>query len=205
MKKKWTLIVILSLILLGVLAGGIYYFVTHPVKSDLDDFDKPSKEEIQAYIDNFNLSSIEFLPIPDSVYKYSAKLKLFDDVFSSEKPVFAYGYEKGSKVENLSEKFHKKIQKDLVKRGLDEKYNVVVISKPEALVNSVMRENKIDIPDEESPCDLKESDVKGVMDVVDIMSQCYSGACLIDAKKKQYLAFTKEYPAIFLKLLEVYK
>lgn len=205
MKKKWILIVFLSLILLGVLAGGIYYFVTHPVKSDLDDFDKPSKEEIQAYIDNFDLSSIEFLPIPDSVYKYSAKLKLFDDVFSSEKPVFAYGYEKGSKVENLSEKFHKKIQKDLEKRGLDEKYNVVVISKPEALVNSVMSENKIDIPDDESPCDLKESDVKGVMDVVDIMSQCYSGACLIDAKKKQYLAFTKEYPEIFLKLLEVYK
>lgn len=205
MKKKWILIVFLSLILLGVLAGGIYYFVSHPAKSDLEDVDEPSKEEIQAYIDNFDLSSIEFLLIPDSVYKYSAKLKLFDDVFSSEKPVFAYGYEKGSKVENLSEKFHKKIQKDLEKRGLDEKYNVVVISKPEALVNSVMSENKIDIPDDESPCDLKESDVKGVMDVVDIMSQCYSGACLIDAKKKQYLAFTKEYPEIFLKLLEVYK
>ncbi len=205
MKKKWILIVILSLILLGVLAGGIYYFVSHPAKSDLEDVDEPSKDEIQAYVENFDISSIEFLPIPDSVYKYSAKLKLFEDVFSSQKPVFAYGYEKGSKVENLSEKFHKKIQKDLEKKGLNEKYNVVAISKPEALVNSVMSENKIDIPDDESPCDLKESDAKGVMDIVDIMSECYSGACLIDAKKKQYLAFTKKYPEIFLKLLEVYK
>ena len=205
MKKKWILIVFLSLILLGVLAGGIYYFVSHPAKSDLEDVDEPSKEEIQAYVDNFDVSNIAFLPIPDSVYKYSAKFKLFDDVFSSEKPVFAYGYEKGSRIKKLSESFHKTVQKDLEKRGLDEKYNVVVISKPEVIVNDVMKKNKLEIPKDESPCDLKDGDTNGVLDIAEFISECYSEVCLIDAKNKKYIVLPKKYPEIFLKLLEVYK
>ena len=74
MKKKWILIVILSLILLGVLAGGIYYFMSNPVMSGSDDVDKPSQEEIQNYIDHFDLSTLEFEKIQPSVYKYSKKL-----------------------------------------------------------------------------------------------------------------------------------
>ena len=184
MKKKWILIVFLSLILLGVLAGGIYYFVSHPAKSDLEDVDEPSKEEIQAYVDNFDVSSIAFLPIPDSVYKY---------------------YEKGSRIKKLSESFHKTVQKDLEKRGLDEKYNIVVISKPEVIVNDVMKKNKLEIPKDESPCDLKDGDTNGVLDIAEFISECYSEVCLIDAKNKKYIVLPKKYPEIFLKLLEVYK
>ena len=102
MKKKWILIVILSLILLGVLAGGIYYFMSNPVMSGSDDVDKPSKEEIQNYIDHFDLSTLEFEKIQPSVYKYSKKLGFFDEVFSSQKPVFVYGYEKGSRMKYIS-------------------------------------------------------------------------------------------------------
>lgn len=205
MKKKWILIVILSLILLGVLAGGIYYFMSNPVMSDSDDVDKPSKEEIQNYIDHFDLSTLEFEKIQPSVYKYSKKLGFFDEVFSSQKPVFAYGYEKGSRMKYISEKFHKQMQKDFADNGFDEKYTIVTISKPEAQVNDVMKKYKLEIPDEESPCDLKDSDMKGVLDIVDVMSMCYGGACLIDNKKKVFLSFTKDYPEVILKLLKEYK
>lgn len=205
MKKKWILIVFLSLILLGVLAGGIYYFMSNPAMSDSDDVDKPSKEEIQNYIDHFDLSTLEFEKIQPSVYKYSKKLGFFDEVFSSQKPVFVYGYEKGSRVKYISEKFHKQMQKDLEDNGFDEKYTIVTISKPEAQVNDVMKKYKLEIPEEESPCDLKDSDMKGVLDIVDVMSMCYGGACLIDNKKKVYLAFTKDYPEVILKLLKEYK
>ena len=68
-----------------------------------------------------------------------------------------------------------------------------------------MKKYKLEIPDEESPCDLKDSDMKGVLDIVDVMSMCYGGACLIDNKKKVYLAFTKDYPEVILKLLKEYK
>lgn len=56
------------------MAGGIYYFVSNPAMSDSDDVDKPSKEEIQNYIDHFDLSTLEFEKIQPSVYKYSKKL-----------------------------------------------------------------------------------------------------------------------------------
>ena len=97
------------------------------------------------------------------------------------------------------------MQKDLADNGFDEKYTIVTISKPEAQVNDVMKKYKLEIPEEESPCDLKDSDMKGVLDIVDVMSMCYGGACLIDNKKKVYLAFTKDYPEVILKLLKEYK
>lgn len=206
MKKRAILIIFLLLIGLGVLAGGAYYFISKNKENvGVGDSSNATKEEIQDYIEHFDLSTLEFEKIQPSVYKYSKKLGLFDEVFSSQKPVFVYGYEKGSRVKYISEKFHKQMQKDLAKNGFDEKYTIATISKPEAQVNDVMKKYKLEVPKDESPCDLKDSDMKGVMDIVDVMSMCYGGACLVDNKKKVFLAFTKEYPEIILKLLKEYK
>ena len=194
------------MIVLAVLAVSAYYFISKNKENvEVRDSSTATKEEIQDYIEHFDLSTLEFQKIQPSVYKYSKKLDLFDEVFSSEKPVFVYGYEKGSRVKYISDKFHKQMQKDLAKNGFDEKYTVVTISKPEARVNDVMKKYKLEIPQDESPCDLKDSDMKGVMDIVDVMSMCYGGACLIDNKKKVFLPFTKEYPDIIFKLLKEYK
>lgn len=206
MKKRTFLIIFLILIVLAVLAVSAYYFISKNKENvEVRDSSTATKEEIQDYIEHFDLSTLEFQKIQPSVYKYSKKLDLFDEVFSSEKPVFVYGYEKGSRVKYISDKFHKQMQKDLAKNGFDEKYTVVTISKPEARVNDVMKKYKLEIPQDESPCDLKDSDMKGVMDIVDVMSMCYGGACLIDNKKKVFLPFTKEYPDIIFKLLKEYK
>lgn len=203
MKKKVVLFIILIALILSALAGGIFFFVNKKAKAE--DSQHATKEEIQDYIDHFNLADIEFQKIPASVFKYSKKLQLFDEVFSSDKVVIVYGYEKGSRIKYISEKFHKQMQKDLAKNGLDKKYEVITISKPESRVNDVMKKNHLSIPEEYSPCDLKDGDMKGVLDIVDIMSECYSGMCLVDSKKKVYLPFTKEYPEIILKLLQEYK
>ncbi len=206
MKKRAILIIFLILIGLAVLAGSACYFISKNKENvEVGDSSVATKEEIQDYIDHFDLSTIEFQKIQPSVYKYSAKLKLFDEAFSSQKPVFVYGYEKGARAKYISEKFHKQMQKDLAKNGFDEKYTVVTISKPEARVNEVMKKYKLEIPQDESPCDLKDSDMKGVLDIVDVMSMCYGGACLIDNKKKVFLPFTKEYPEVIFKLLKEYK
>ena len=205
MKKKGILILILTLVILGVLGCGIYYFFkNNPVKSK--DEDRISKEELQYILDNFEMSQVDVRKIPTDVLTYSKKLKLFDNIYYAKNLVFVYGYEKNSKIKYVSEKFHKNIQKELSKSGMDKKYEVITISRPEAKVSAVMKKLKIDVPDEEVySCDLRDGDLKGIMNIVETTAECYSGACIVNPKTKEYIVLPKAYPEIILKVLEEYK
>lgn len=210
MKKKGILILILTvmLVVLGVLGFGIinshFFFKDKFVEPKY--IEKTSKEELQYILDNFDMSQVEVRKIPTDVLTYSKKLHLFDNIYYAKKPVLVYGYEKKTDIEYISENFHKKIQRDIFKKGFNKKYEVVTISKPEATVNAVIKSFKVEIPDEEmSSCELMDSDLKGIMAIVETTAGCYSGVCIVNPSKKEYIVLPKKYPELILKVLEEYK
>lgn len=199
MKKKAIIIISLVIFILAALAGSLIYYLKF--NKNMDDEDTLSKEEIQSQLDNMDVNSIPMYDLPKNIKASTKKYNIFENVYTSNKPVLLYGYEKGAKLENISENFHKNIQKEIKAKNFDKKYNIITISNPDRYVKRALINKGIDIEDNFETCADKNSEL---MDIIMTTADCYNGACIIDNKKHKYLIFQKKYPEFIIKALQDY-
>lgn len=208
MRKKIIAIIISLLIILGAIAGGLFYYfkyVNVQQTYNADEDDRLSPEEVQWEVEHLDINKFPKHKIPADIKDSSKKYDVFYNIFGSDKMMFVYGYEKGSKQENISEKFHKNIQKKIKKSKLNKKYEVITISNPEKIVNEVLNKNNIILDGDKPQCQIENSDFNKVMNVIDTISGCYYGVCMINPEKSEYINVSKIYPDIIIKIMEEYK
>ena len=200
MKKKAIRITVITILLLALISGVIYWCRLPKAINE-----KITKDDILYAVKTFNINNIERNTFSNNIKKYSKKYNLFDEIYNSNNLIFVYGYEKGSRKENTSEKFHKTIQKNIKEKNLDKKYNIIIITNPQKTVQEVAKKNNLGLEKATKGCDLKSSNDTGVLEIIDTTSTCYYGVCIMNPKKNEYITFPKRFPEIIIKALEDYE
>lgn len=200
MKKKIILTIIIILFTIGLIEGYIYW-----MKLPKPNVEKITKEDIQLLIDNFDISYANIQKLPKNIKKYSKKYDLFSEIYNSEELVFVYGYEKWSLNKTVSGKFHKDIQKRITENDLHKKYKVITITNPQKTVQEVARKNSLNPEKLTKGCKITNPNDEDIFKLTETTASCYSGACIINNKKKEYLLLSKEFPEVTIKIMQEYK
>lgn len=198
MKKK---IIIASLFFLIIAITGITYYIYNESKYENTYNKKITKEYLHQYLKTFDINTIEMRNLPSDIKKTTAKYNLFSEIYNSDNIIFLYGFEKGAKIENISEQFHKNIQEEIKVRNIDKKYKIITINNPEKIVKNSLIKQGINVDKIESCVDTDSN----LMNLIMVTAECYNTACIIDNKKNKYINFSKKYPEIIIKALEDYE
>ncbi len=200
MKKKAILTIIIILFIIALIGGYIYWS-----RLPKPEVEKITADDIQLLIDNFDISYVNIKKLPKNIKKYSQKYNLFNEIYTSDELVFVYGYEKWSLNKTASGKFHRDIQKRITENNLHEKYKVITITNPQKTVQQVARKNSLDPEKLTKGCKITNPNDEDIFNLTETTASCYSGACIINNKKNEYILLSKEFPEVTIKTMQEYK
>lgn len=142
-------------------------------------------------------NTIEY-KLPDNFTSFSKQYNAYESIYTSDKPIFIYGYDSHTLDKKNGLIFHEELNKKLA----DTKINYKVIAfKNWENINDDLRE-KYD-PNSES-CTMISEDQEELNTFLKITSECLMNSCIIDAKAKKYYQITRDINYITSVLKESY-
>ncbi len=124
--------------------------------------------------------------LPQNITKFSKKYKAYENIYSSDKPVFIYGYDSHSMNKTDGLIFHNELTQKLA----NEKINYQILSfKNWENINDELRE-KYD-PQSEG-CTMESSEQADLNKLLKITSSCLMNSCIVDPKTQKYYFISRD-------------
>lgn len=140
---------------------------------------------------------VDMIELPKNIKQISKKYNAFNEIYNSDELLLVYGYIPLSIEEKENRIFHKEMNNLLKEKDI----NIKVL--PYKNWRDVLEQAQVENGKDPNACTLFSASEKNLQLIIDTTKDCFSNACVIDAKNNKYASLWKN-PADIVATIEKY-